>query len=96
MVTKHGSGDNYITRSFMICISPKYRSVDDIKKTKMGGAYSTYVGDEMHTGFRRKLCESQLEDLAVGGRIILKRILSFMGIWTRMIWLRTGTGGGHL
>jgi len=54
---KHGSGEHYITRSFMICIPAKYRSGDDIKKNKMGGASSTYVGEEVHTGSRRKLSE---------------------------------------
>jgi len=39
-----------------------------------------------------------LEDPGVVGRIILKLIFRkwVVGAWTRLIWLRTGTGGGHL
>jgi hypothetical protein len=38
------------------------------------------------------------EDPGVDGTIILRWIFSKwdMGIWTESIWLRTGTGGGHL
>jgi hypothetical protein len=39
-----------------------------------------------------------LEDLRVGGRIILKINLQEIrwGMWTGLIWLRIGTGGGRL
>jgi hypothetical protein len=39
-----------------------------------------------------------LEDSGVEGRIILRRIFRKwdVGIWTGSIWLRLGTGGGHL
>jgi hypothetical protein len=54
----------------------------------------------MHTAF---WCESQkerghLEDLDVGGRIILEWILETQGgvVWTGLIWLRIGTSGGPL
>jgi hypothetical protein len=39
-----------------------------------------------------------LEDPRVDGRIILKWIFERLGegAWTRLIWLRIGTGGGLL
>ena len=39
-----------------------------------------------------------LEDLGVDGRIILRWILRKWNgdAWARLVWLRTGTGGGHL
>ena len=39
-----------------------------------------------------------LEDPGVGGRIILRWIFRKwdVGVWTRSVWLRIGTGGGHL
>jgi hypothetical protein len=37
--------------------------------------------------------EDQLEDLGIDRRIILKSSSrNRMGIWTRLIWLRIGTG----
>jgi len=39
-----------------------------------------------------------LEDPGVDGRIILRWIFRTwdVGVWTGLIWLRIGTGGGHL
>jgi len=39
-----------------------------------------------------------LGDPDVNGRIILRWIFRkrVVGVWTRSIWLRIGTGGGHL
>jgi hypothetical protein len=39
-----------------------------------------------------------LEDLGVDGKIILEWIVGKLGrrLWTRCIWLRTGTGDGFL
>ena len=54
----------------------------------------------MYTGFwwgnLRK--RDHLEDTGIDGRIILRRIFRKcdVGEWTGSIWLRTGTGGGHL
>jgi hypothetical protein len=41
-----GYGEDYITRSFMICAPHKYYSGDQIKKIEMGGACGTYGGQE--------------------------------------------------
>jgi hypothetical protein len=40
----------------------------------------------------------QLEDRGVDERIILRWIIRNwdVGVWTGSIWLRIGTGGGHL
>ena len=40
--------------------------------------------------------KSHLEDQGVDGRIILKLILSGLGTFTGLIWLRIGTGVGLL
>jgi len=39
-----------------------------------------------------------LEDPGIDGRIILRWIFREwdLGVWTGSIWLRIGTGGGHL
>ena len=39
-----------------------------------------------------------LKDPGVGGKIILRWIFRrwYVGVWTEMIWLRIGTGGGQL
>ena len=55
---------------------------------------------EMCTGFWwGNLSErDHLEDPGVDGRIMLRWILRKLGlgVWTGWIWLRIGTGGGHL
>jgi len=65
----------------------------------MGGACSAY-GGEMYAGFCwRKLRErNQLGGPGVDGTIILKCIFRKWdeGVWTGLIWLRRGTGGGYL
>ena len=42
--------------------------------------------------------KSHLEDPGIDGSIILRWICGKwdMGVWTVLIWLSTGTGGGHL
>jgi hypothetical protein len=37
-----------------------------------------------------------LEDLGVDGRIILRRIFRNWDVGHGLMWLRVGTGGGHL
>jgi len=62
-------------------------------ENEMGGACSKYGGEDAYTRFMwGNLRErDHLEDPDVDGRIILRwRAL------TGSIWLRTGTGGGHL
>jgi hypothetical protein len=52
-------------------------------------------GSEMLHTFRYK---DQLEDTGVDERILLRWIFRKwdVGAWTGLIWLRIGTGGGHL
>jgi hypothetical protein len=55
---------------------------------------------EAYTGFWwGNLSESDnLGDPDVDGRITLRRIFRKwdLGLWTGLIWLRIGSGGGHL
>jgi hypothetical protein len=48
--------------------------------------------------FKHPVFYAHLEDPSVDGRIILRWILRNwdVGAWIGSIWLRTGTGGGHL
>ena len=41
-----GSGEDYIIRGLMICLVTKYYSSDQIEENEMGGACSTYGGEE--------------------------------------------------
>jgi hypothetical protein len=53
------------------------------------GAYRVLVG--------RPEGKSHLEDLGVDGKTILKwSFKTGMGAWTGLIWLRIGSGRGHL
>jgi hypothetical protein len=67
----------------------------------MGGACSTYRGmGEVYTGFGwGNLRErDHLDEQGIDGRIILRCIFKkwAVGALTGLIWLRTGTGDGHL
>jgi hypothetical protein len=54
----------------------------------------------VYTGFwwRNWRERDHLEDPGVDRRVILRWIYRKWDVraWTRLIWLRTGTGGGHL
>jgi hypothetical protein len=67
----------------------------------MGGECSTHGGEErfIRLFFVRKHGEKdRLEDAAIDGRIIIRLIFRKWdgGHVTGSIWLRIGTGGGHL
>jgi hypothetical protein len=66
----------------------------------MGGACSTYGGEKSRIqGVVGKLRErDHLKDPGPDGRIILRLMFRKLdvGAWTGSMWLKTGTGGGHL
>jgi hypothetical protein len=77
----------------------KYYSDDHIVKNGMDGVCSTYCGDVYKGFWWGNLRErDHLEDPDLDGRIVLKRIFRKWdgGAWTGLIWLRMGTGSGHL
>jgi hypothetical protein len=69
--------------------SRKVRSAEHVERMKgeRRDAYRVSVG--------KLEVKSHLKDLGVEGRIILKLIFNKRvgGAWTRLIWLRIGTGG---
>jgi len=67
----------------------------------MGGACSTYGGDERPTqGFLwgNLMERDHLEDPSIDERIIFRwsEVGWVGGAWPGLIWLRVGTGGEHL
>ena len=96
------SGENYIKRSFMICTPRQYYSVDQIEKAEMSGACSMYGGEEKclrgfgsetwgkrPLGIPRHKWEENI-------KMDLQEVGCGLGPRTGLIWLRIGTGGGHL
>jgi len=73
---------------------------DQIEKNYMGGACSTYGGEERCKGFLwgSLRARDHLEDPDIVGRIILRWIFKKwdVGIWTGSSWLRIGTVDEHL
>jgi len=71
-----------------------------IEKNEMGGACSMYGESRgVYKVFVGKPeGKNHLEDPGVDGRITLRWIFRKWDVrtWTGSMWLRTGTGGGHL
>jgi len=68
-----------------------------MEKNDVGGACSTYGGEERFWwGSMRE--RVHFEDPGLDGKIILRWIFRKwdVGVWTGLIWLRIGTGSGHL
>ena len=75
--------------------STKYCSGDQSEKNEMDGACSACGGRRcLHMVWWGNLREKDhLEDTGVDGRIFRNWDV---GTWTGLIWLRIGTGSGHL
>jgi len=100
----------YIFRDVMMCrvmnswrsfiFLTQYCAGGKIEKNEMGWTGSAYGRGEAYTGFWWETWgeRGHLGDPGVDGRIILNWIFRKwdMGVRTRSIWLRIGTGGGHL
>jgi len=80
--------------------SPNITRVIKSRRMRWAGHVARMGKIQVHTGFLWGfLCErDHLEEPGVDGRIILRWIFRKwdVGAWTELIWLRIGTGGGHL
>jgi len=90
-----GSGEDYITRIFVICAPYKWYTGDKITMKEMGWACGTYGRQERCIqGFGRETeGRNHLEDLRVDGRIILKWFLEKCDgeVWTELLWCGVGS-----
>jgi hypothetical protein len=71
--------------------SRRIRWTGHVARMGRGGVYTGFWWGNMRE-------RDHLGDRGVDGRIILTLIFRKwdVGVWTGSIWLRTGTGGGHL
>ena len=87
-------------RNLSSVVLTQYCSGGKIEKNEMDRACSAYGAEERHIqGFGGDFRErDHLGDPDVDGRIILRWIFRKwdVGVWAGSIWLRIGTGGGHL
>jgi hypothetical protein len=80
--------------------SPNIVRVIKSRRTRWAGHVARMGREEVHTGFWWGNLKERdhLEDGGVDGRIILRWIFKKwdVGLWTGLIWLRIGRGGGLL
>ena len=98
---QEGSGENYIMRNWMICISHPILCEWYKQEERDGrGMWRVWWRGEACTGFWwGNLTEGDhLGDPGADGRIILRWIFRKwdVGVWTESSWLRKATGGGNL
>jgi hypothetical protein len=77
----------------------QYCAGDNIEKNVMGGACSAFGrGERRVQGFgRENRKRDHWGDPGADGKMILRWIFRTCdGAWNESIWLRIGTGGGHL
>jgi hypothetical protein len=90
-----------ITGINMQSLHTQYYYRDKIEKNEMGGACSTFVGEERRIqgfGGGNMRERDHLEEPGIDDMIILRCIFrtSDVGVCTVSSWLRIGTGGRHL
>ena len=81
--------------------SPNIVPVIKIEMSEMGGACSMYGGEERRIqgfGGGNLRERDHLGDPRVDGSIVLRLVFRKwdVWVWTGLIWIRIGTGGGHL
>jgi hypothetical protein len=80
--------------------SPAIVGVIKSRRLRWAGHVARMGVGEVHTGFWWGNLRERyhLEDPGIDGRIIFKWIFKKwdVGVWTGLIWVRRGKGGGHL